>query len=233
MISDCISSGVYRLHAPAAVQGKAERIEILRGSTSFLTSLIVSAVSLAPGADCASSGPEDRDEAMFIVLSGKLEATAGGLSRRLGPRGVAQIMPGSPWSLRNTGAEPASAVEMRYRSGARGGGAGEIRLIDREDLACIEHERGKLWRYFDRPTAMTKRFEVHVTALKPGIASHAPHRHPPEEIVLLLEGDAIVTTGKARQPARVGDIVYWRSDESHALENTGAGPCIYFAIQWE
>jgi len=34
-------------------------------------------------------------------------------------------------------------------------------------------------------------------------------------------------------PASAGDLVFLSSGVLHALKNTGAGPCQYFALQWQ
>jgi len=228
-----LTSGVYRPKRSAAGSGEVEIDDILRGASDFLASLEVSTVTIGPGAAFVPSGPAGGNETFFIVLAGGIEASVGGRGRRLGPRGVAQFMPGTAWSVRNAEANPAAILWMRYDSRRPAAGVGEARLVDGGDPVGVEHDRGKLWRYFDGPSAMTKRFEVHVTALNAGIESHEPHRHPPEEIVLLLEGEAIVTFGTTKREARAGDLAFWRSDEPHALENKGVTPCVYFALQWE
>src|SRR5688572_28831848 len=38
------------------------------------------------------------------------------------------------------------------------------------------------------PTATLEELEMHITTLNPGVTSHAPHRHPNEELVIVREG---------------------------------------------
>src|ERR1044071_3807018 len=40
-----------------------------------------------------------------------------------------------------------------------------------------------------QPTATLDELEMHITTLKPGLASHEPHKHPNEELIILREGD--------------------------------------------
>ena len=40
----------------------------------------------------------------------------------------------------------------------------------------------------DNPTPTLPVFECHITTLNPGRASHEPHRHPQEELILVKEG---------------------------------------------
>jgi (S)-ureidoglycine aminohydrolase len=87
--------------------------------------------------------------------------------------------------------------------------------------------------YFERPTAMQKRFEMHVTTLKEGIRSHDPHTHRAEEIVLMIEGDTEMQAGEKNFKGKTGDFFYLGSHVIHAIRNEGTQPCMYFAFQFE
>jgi (S)-ureidoglycine aminohydrolase len=86
---------------------------------------------------------------------------------------------------------------------------------------------------FDRATAMTKRFEMHVTTLNQGLWSHPPHIHWATEILLLIQNTAQESIDGNLQPAAVGDIIFLESNVPHAIQNTSRGPCTYFAFQFE
>ena len=86
---------------------------------------------------------------------------------------------------------------------------------------------------FDRATAMTKRFEMHVTTLNQGLWSHPPHIHWAAEILLLIQNTAQESIDGNLQPAAVGDIIFLESNVPHAIQNTSRGPCTYFAFQFE
>ena len=53
-----------------------------------------------------------------------------------------------------------------------------------------------------QPTATLDELEMHVTTLNPGLASHPPHTHPNEELVIVREGTVEVLNGGASVPAR-------------------------------
>src|SRR5207244_11611140 len=47
---------------------------------------------------------------------------------------------------------------------------------------------GRARQVFKDPTATLDELEMHVTTLPPGQASHPPHKHPDEELIIVKEG---------------------------------------------
>ena len=87
--------------------------------------------------------------------------------------------------------------------------------------------------FFEQGTAMSKRFEMHVTTLKEGIRSHDPHTHRAEEIVLMIEGNTEMQIGQTFVKGTNGDLYYLGSNVLHAIRNIDTKPCMYFAFQFE
>jgi quercetin dioxygenase-like cupin family protein len=50
------------------------------------------------------------------------------------------------------------------------------------------------------------------------------HRHPYEEVFVILEGEATFTLGDETRVARAGDFVVAAPGVTHGFKNTGAGP---------
>ena len=84
-----------------------------------------------------------------------------------------------------------------------------------------------------RATSQLAQFEMHTTALDADSASHAPHTHVQEEIVLILRGHVTMHIDGKLIPAAPGDLVFLPSRIPHALINTGKEQCEYFAFQWK
>lgn len=82
------------------------------------------------------------------------------------------------------------------------------------------------------PTATLDELEMHVTTLNPGLASHEPHRHPNEELVIIREGRVEVLNGGRWLRAGPGSIVFNASNDLHALRNVGTTPATYHVINW-
>lgn len=83
------------------------------------------------------------------------------------------------------------------------------------------------------PTATLEELEMHVTTLQPGHNSHAPHRHPNEELVIIREGQVEVLNGGRRLRAGPGSIIFNASNDEHALWNVGTTPATYHVINWK
>jgi len=83
---------------------------------------------------------------------------------------------------------------------------------------------------FDAPTATFARFESHISTLRPGLASHAPHQHPQEEIIILKEGSLIVHLNGREVPLDTGGIAFFAANDWHAVRNAGANPATYWVI---
>ncbi len=58
------------------------------------------------------------------------------------------------------------------------------------------------------PTATLDELEMHVTTLNPGEASHPPHKHPNEELIILDQGtvEALINGEWKRVGHGVGDL---------------------------
>jgi len=104
------------------------------------------------------------------------------------------------------------------------------------DWAKLEAKKtdvGELRSVVRQPTATLSELEIHVTTLNPGIASHPPHHHPNEEIVIVRTGTVEVLTGGAWRRLGPGSIIFNASNSEHALKNVGTTPATYDVINWK
>ena len=82
----------------------------------------------------------------------------------------------------------------------------------------------------DNPTATLAVFECHVTTLNPGRASHDPHRHPQEELIIVKEGTLEVHINGETQRAGPGSVFFYASNDAHAVRNVGDIRATYWVI---
>jgi XRE family transcriptional regulator, regulator of sulfur utilization len=91
---------------------------------------------------------------------------------------------------------------------------------------------GSTRSFFRAPTATLDELECHVTTLNPGQTSHAPHKHPNEELVIVREGTVEVLVNGERKTVGPGSVIFNASNQLHQLRNVGTTPATYHVINW-
>ena len=104
--------------------------------------------------------------------------------------------------------------------------------VDWDSLPPKTTAVGQLRSVFDNPTRALDKFEVHITTLNPGMASHPPHRHPWEEMLLMKEGEVEVSLNGKKQHAGPGSLIFYASNDAHNATNTGTVPATYYVINF-
>ncbi|GAB3942808.1 hypothetical protein GCM10028805_08000 [Spirosoma harenae] len=237
-VAQSIESKVYVwATTPVVKKGPSEQRAILEGNTLDFSHLEVHATTLPPHQAPHPAHKHD-DEELIIIKEGKLTITIEGKTKTLGPGSIALIMPGDEHGFTNNDGAPATYYVMRYTSKEpvdleRGKKAGGSFWIDWTEVPFQPHAKGGIRRMFDRATAMTKRFEMHVTTLNQGLWSHDPHTHRAAEILLMVENNAQESINGKLLPSTKGDLIFLESNVPHALQNMSQGSCMYFAFQFE
>jgi (S)-ureidoglycine aminohydrolase len=235
----------YSWKTPLEKQGKnILSTQLLKGRGYDMEYLQLDACALQSTKKKISLQVPGEEEYLFIIKSGKLILSFGDSTWTIGPGSIALLMPHEKYSLKNSSVNPCLYYLMKYRSksspdASRGKLSGGSFVRDWNKLVFRKHDRGGVRSYFEKPTAMCKRFEMHVTTLKEGLKSHDPHTHRAEEIILMLE-DA--EGGKSKTEMQIGerffsgeagDLFFAGSNVLHGIRNDGAVPCSYFAFQFE
>jgi quercetin dioxygenase-like cupin family protein len=97
----------------------------------------------------------------------------------------------------------------------------------------VKHEEVRTVRqFFQAPTATLDELELHVTTLKSGDTSHAPHRHPNEELVIVKEGTVEALVNGELKRVGPGSVIFNASNELHGIRNVGERPATYHVINW-
>lgn len=232
---ETIKAGVYRW--PTFNSGKSNTSTMLSGSAFDLSALNVSAHLLNDKKKTLVQVPKT-EEQLILVKSGTLSITIKDSIYHLVKGSIAMMLPGEKFWLQNNQSEPCEFHVMKYTSRlradpGRGDASGGSFVQDWNKLTFKAHERGGVRSYFDRATAMTKRFEMHVTTLKENFKSHDPHQHRAEEFILVLEGSVKMLIGDNYYQASAGDLLFAPTGVLHGLQNNGTGNCSYYAFQWE
>jgi mannose-6-phosphate isomerase-like protein (cupin superfamily) len=105
-------------------------------------------------------------------------------------------------------------------------------FVDFDALAPKVTPAGLSRAVWDAPTATLDKFEVHVTTLRPGMASHPPHHHPWEEMLLIRDGEFDVSINGHKTRASAGALVFFASHDVHNLTNVGDKAGTYYVINF-
>lgn len=82
------------------------------------------------------------------------------------------------------------------------------------------------------PTATFKEFECHISTLNPNLASHPPHTHPQEELIILSDGELDVHINGTNTRVGPGSLFFFASNDPHAVQNRGDKPATYFVFNF-
>jgi (S)-ureidoglycine aminohydrolase len=236
--TDSLPSHVYRWDSLAAKkQNQWTTRSIMEGSTSSLSWFEVTAITLEPGKTSPPSSAYYDVEELLIIKEGEVNITIDGVSKKMGAGSIAFTMPRIVHGISNAGNTKATYYMLKYKGKLpmdieRAKRAGGSFMLDWNELATTNTDKGYRRDFFNRPTSQLAQFEMHTTALNAGEESHMPHTHVQEEIVLILRGNVEMYIDGDRYNASVGDVVFLSSRVPHALTNTGEEQCEYFAFQW-
>jgi quercetin dioxygenase-like cupin family protein len=100
------------------------------------------------------------------------------------------------------------------------------------DMKPEKTETGEVRHLCKSPTATVDQLEMHVTTLNPGMASHAPHRHVNEELIILREGECETLSNGNWVKVGPGSVVFNASNSLHGFRNVGTTPAVYHVINW-
>lgn len=235
--TDTIASAPYNWQQPAVQKNRISSVVLLQGKAHDFEWMQLSANTITTAKEIMLRVASDIEQ-VIIVRSGTVSIRLNDAAFVLTPNSVAVLMAGQKYTLKNTTVERCDFYTMKYRASA----SPEIKKKPPvnsfvkiwESLPFKPNDIGGGRRdFFELSTTIQKRFEIHVSTLKEGMRSHAPHTHKAEEIVLMIEGDTEMQIGEQFKKTDAGGFYYLGSNSLHAIKNTGTKPCIYFAIQFE
>lgn len=236
--TNALKAGVYTwANTKAQKLGAVEKKQMLAGRTLDLQRFEIYTLTLQAGKTYTPPDTNSRYEELIVVKSGDLQLTLNDSVKTVGPGSIGLVLAGDRATFKNTSSEPVTWFVINYRSinpvdMRRGADAGPSFIKNWNDLRVKKTTVGETRAVFDRATTMFGRFDVHETTLNPGQASHPPHTHRVEELILMLTGKVHEQIAKSKFDANAGDGIYLSSQILHGPINLSNAPCSYFAIQW-
>lgn len=105
-------------------------------------------------------------------------------------------------------------------------------IFDWNAIPATQDDVRTVRQFFQAPTATLDELELHVSTLQAGTTSHAPHRHPNEELVIVKEGTVEAVVNGELKRVGPGSVIFNASNELHGIRNVGTGPATYHVINW-
>ena len=100
------------------------------------------------------------------------------------------------------------------------------------DLQAKQTDVGELRNVVRQPTRTLDELEMHITTLNPHTASHKPHTHPNEEMVIVREGTLQAHVNGREIVVPAGGVLFFASMQPHAVQNIGDTRATYYVINW-
>jgi len=107
----------------------------------------------------------------------------------------------------------------------------QSQVFDWQKLEVTPTKTGERRAVVSQPTTTMEKFSCHITTLRAGVAAHAAHRHPDEEIILVKEGVLDVTINGVTTRAGAGSIFFYGSNDEHGMRNAGDTTASYYVIR--
>ena len=101
-----------------------------------------------------------------------------------------------------------------------------------QDLQPKKTDVGELRSVVRQRTRTLDELEMHITTLNPHTASHKPHTHPNEEMVIVKEGTLQAHVNGQEIVVGPGSVLFFASMQPHAVQNIGDTPATYFVVNW-
>lgn len=210
------------------------RRQYVDGSTTLLKNLEIHTSTVDAGEAPHPPHMHDDQEELVIVKEGRLKVTIKDQTRTLGPGSVIYVMPRDEHGFLNAGTVPCTYFIIKFKTGSElpSDKSPMSFMVDWDEMKFVLHDKGGRRNVVDKRTRLFERFEMHITTLNAGLASHDPHTHAPEEIILIKEGNVEMNVGDKKVKVSEGGVVFLDSKIPHNLINVGSMPTTYFAFQW-
>jgi (S)-ureidoglycine aminohydrolase len=231
-----VLSGVYDWITPTKSVNKIISTSILfEGSAFDMEWLQMSADALTKSNKAIKVEIPNNEEHLYIIKKGRLEVTLNDSSYSLAAGSILVLFPGENLSIQNRQNNSCEYFVLKYRRhfSINKEKAGNSFVKDWNKVEFKPHDRGGIRSFFETPTAVLKRLEMHVTTLNAGLKSHDPHTHLAKEIIVMKEGDTEMQIGEKTFTGKEGSVYFIESNVLHGIKNIGTTPCTYFAIQFE
>ena len=214
-----------------------ERRDVANNPTPTLAVFESHITTLNPGRE---SHPPHRhpQEELIIVKEGTLEVHINGQTQIAGPGSTFFYASNDAHNVKNVGTTRATywvinlATSVTHTPAEHNASPTlHSAVFDWTKLPVKPSKVGEGRAVLNGSTATLKNLESHITTVNVGEASHAAHRHPDEELILIKEGIVEATINGQSQRAGPGSIFFFASNDLHGMRNVGDTRATYHVIR--
>ena len=217
---------------------KGERRDVANNPTPTLAVFESHITTLNPGQ--ASHLPHRHpQEELIIVKEGTVEVHINGTTQVTGPGSTLLYLSNDAHAVKNVGATRATYWVINVASSLthtpekyHAAPTLHSAVFDYEKLTAKASKVGESRAVFSGSTRTLKNLETHITSVKAGEASHAAHRHPDEEIILVRSGQVEATINGKSQVGGPGSVFFFASNDLHGMRNVGDTLATYHVIRF-
>ena len=200
---------------------------LARPMTGFAETFSQYAMEVAPGGGSDAPEPDGEAEGVIFVTSGKLSIQLDRTTHTLGPGGYAYLPPRAPWSVDNTGSEPARFQWIRKRYARVDGieAPSPIFTNESEIPPTPMPDTDGRWattRFVD-PEDLCHDMHVTIVTFEPGGTIPFEETHVMEHGLYVLEGKAVYKLNQDWVEVEAGDFMWLRAFCPQACYAGGPG----------
>jgi len=108
----------------------------------------------------------------------------------------------------------------------------ESGVFNWDQLQPAPTKTGERRYVFDGPTATVDLLHCHISTLNPGERSGEPRLHVNDEVIIVKEGTVQAHFDDQVRTADAGAVIFFASNATTFLENTGIKPATYIVIYY-
>jgi (S)-ureidoglycine aminohydrolase len=200
---------------------------LARPLTGFAETFSQYMVEVAPGGGSERPELDPEAEGVVFITRGWLHLTLEGAAHKLEPGGYAFIPPGTDWSVRNEGDEPAHFhwIRKAYER-VEGLDVPEAFVTNEREVDAIPMPgtdgRWRTSRFAD-PSDLRHDMHVNIVTLEPGAVIPFAETHVMEHGLYVLEGKAVYRLNEDWVEVQEGDFMWLRAFCPQACYAGGPG----------
>lgn len=107
------------------------------------------------------------------------------------------------------------------------------KVFDWNAMVAKPNATGSVRTVCSAPTATLENLEIHISTLNPGLASHKPHKHPNEELIIVRTGTVETLSNGEWIRVGPGSVIFNGSNQVHCFRNVGSEPAIYHVVNFK